>query len=128
MGRLLPSAAAVVLLATPLVQAASVFEFGVWMRAVDKRSVSVQKHIAQREPEAASADARELERLYRLMETYFHKDYPAQDAAQISRDGWQLAAGIPAALERQDFDSAAKAAREIALACNDCHDPYKPFR
>jgi hypothetical protein len=62
------------------------------------------------------------------MEQYFVHDYPAADAAQISQDGRLLAALIPGALERQDFDAAAQAARTIALACNDCHDPYKPFK
>ena len=27
-----------------------------------------------------------------------------------------------------DFEAAARAARTLALACNDCHDPYKPFK
>jgi hypothetical protein len=109
-------------------RSASVFEFDVWMRAIDQHSVSVQRHIESRRVEAATADARELERLYGLMERYFINDYDARDGAQISKDGRLLAALIPGALERSDFDAAARAARDIALACNDCHDPYKPFK
>jgi hypothetical protein len=115
------------LLALPA-RSASVFEFDVWMRAIDQRSVSVQRHIEARRLDAATADARELERLYGLMERYFIDDYAARDGAQISQDGRLLAALIPGALQRGDFDAAARAARDIALACNDCHDPYKPFK
>lgn len=121
-------ALAACLLGAPASRAASQFEFSVWMRAIDQRSVSVQKHIAARNLDPARADARELERLYELMERYFQHDYPAEDAVKVSRDGKQQAAFIPTALDRNAYDEAAKAAREIALACNDCHDPYKPFK
>jgi hypothetical protein len=107
--------------------AASMFDFDVWMRAIDNRSVSVQKHIAARNHDAAIADARELERLYERMERYFERDYPAEDATKISREGKLLAASIPGAMQRTAYEEAALAARDIARACNDCHDPYKPF-
>ncbi len=109
-------------------RAASVLDFDVWMRAIDKRSVDVQKNIEARKPEAAAADAQELARLYGLMETYFVDDGKAPDAVALSRSGKALAAGIPAALAAQDFDGAAKAALELSHACNDCHDNHKPFQ
>ena len=108
--------------------AASVFDFDVWMRAIDKRSVAVQKNIEAHDVSAAAADARELERLYALMEDWFVKDGSAADAVAISHDGRALASTIPAALEQQDDAAAALAARGIAHACNDCHDTYKPFK
>ena len=109
-------------------QAASAFQFDVWMRAIDKRSVSVQRCIAARDVPAANADAAELERLYGLMERYFAEDYPADDAVKVSHDGRTQAASIPVSMALGDFDAAARSARAIASACNDCHDPYKPFR
>ncbi len=109
-------------------RAASVLDFDVWMRAIDKRSVDVQKNIEARKSEAAVADAREIERLYGLMETYFADDGHAPDAVTLSQSGKALAAGIPAAIAAQDFDGAAKAALEISHACNDCHDVHKPFQ
>ncbi|MEX8518311.1 MAG: hypothetical protein AB3X44_07335 [Leptothrix sp. (in: b-proteobacteria)] len=115
------------LLALPT-RSASVFEFDVWMRAIDQRSVTVQRHIAAQNHAAARADARELERLYALMQDYFAQDGRSQDAVQVSKDGRDLAAQIPGALERQDVESATKAALGIAQACNDCHDNYKPFK
>jgi hypothetical protein len=115
-------------IAVTAARAASVLDFDVWMRAIDKRSVDVQKNIEARKPEAAAADAQELARLYGLMETYFVDDGKAPDAVTLSQSGKALAASIPAALAAQDYDGAAKAALELAHACNDCHDNHKPFQ
>ena len=115
-------------IAVTAARAASVLDFDVWMRAIDKHSVDVQKNIDARKTDAAAADARELERLYGLMETYFVDDGHAPDAVTLSQSGKALAAGIPAALAAQDFDGASKAALEISHACNDCHDVHKPFQ
>ena len=126
-----PAAAVVaVLAALPAwrASAASVFDFDVWMRAIDKRSVSVQQRIAARDVGAASEDAHEIERLYGLMEAYFAKDGNAADAVTLSHDGKALAASIPTALQNQDYTGAARAAQTISHACNDCHDTYKPFK
>jgi hypothetical protein len=108
--------------------AASVLDFDVWMRAIDKRSVSVQQRIAAADVAAAADDAREIARLYGLMEDFFVKDGNAADAVALSHDGKVLAASIPAALAAQDYGAAALAARTISHACNDCHDSYKPFK
>ena len=124
------AAAALALLAcaTARAPAASILDFDVWMHAIDQRSVSVQQHIEARDAATATADARELERLYGLMEDWFVKDGTAPDAVTLSHDGRALAASIPAALASQDYTAAAASARTIARACNDCHDNYKPFK
>jgi hypothetical protein len=109
-------------------RAASMLDFDVWMRAIDKHSVEVQKNIAAGKPEAAIADANELARLYALMEAYFVDDGHAADAVTMSRSGKALAAAIPTALAARDFDGASKAAVELSHACNDCHDVHKPFQ
>jgi hypothetical protein len=119
-----------VLAASPWVGAwaASVLEFDLWMRAIDKRSVSVQKHIAAQDAASARDDARELERYYALMETYFARDREAADAARQSAEGRALAAAIAPALERQDYAAASQSAVALARSCNDCHDNHKPFQ
>jgi len=61
------------------------------------------------------------------MALYFERDYPAADAVGFSRDGERLAAAIPGHVAKGDIPAAAQSARAIALACNDCHDPYKPL-
>ena len=109
-------------------RAASVLDFDVWMRAIDKRSVDVQKNIDARRTDAAAADAQELARLYALMEAYFVDDGHAPDAVELSRSGKALAAAIPTALAAQDYAGASRAAVDLAHACNDCHDVHKPFQ
>ena len=123
----LPMLALLALSITPLTQAASRHDFNVWMRAIDKASVSVQKHIAAGRTEQAIADAQALRKLYADMAVYFERDYPAADAVAISRDGEKHAAAIPTHLAAGDPTAAVQEARAISLACNDCHDPYKPL-
>ena len=62
--------AAVAATAATVARAASVLDFDVWMRSIDKHSVDVQKNLDARKPEAAAADAQELSRLYGLMTQY----------------------------------------------------------
>ena len=109
-------------------RAASVLDFDVWMRSIDKHSVDVQKNIEARKPEAAAADAQELSRLYGLMTQYFVDDGHAADAVEFSRSGKALADAIPPAIAAGDFDAASKAALDLSHACNDCHDVHKPFQ
>lgn len=109
-------------------RAASVLDFDVWMRSIDKHSVDVQKNIEARKPEAAAADAQELSRLYGLMTQYFIDDGHAADAVEFSRSGKALADAIPTAIAAGDFDAASKAALDLSHACNDCHDVHKPFQ
>ena len=113
---------------TTVARAASVLAFDVWMRAIDKHSVEVQRNIDARRTDAAVADAQELARLYGLMEAYFVADGQKADAVELSRSGKALATAIPSALAAQDFDKASKAAVDLAHACNDCHDVHKPFQ
>jgi hypothetical protein len=102
-------------------------DFDVWMRLIDARSVTVQRHIAAQNIDSAKADAKALETHYALMEEYFVKAGNADDAVKQSADGRALAAAIPVALDKQDFAGAAQSALTLARACNDCHDTYKPF-
>ena len=122
------AAVAVVATAATVARAASVLDFDVWMRSIDKHSVEVQKNIDARKTDAAVADAQELARLYGLMEAYFVDDGHAPDAVTQSQSGKTLAAAIPTALAAKDVDGAAKSALDLAHACNDCHDNHKPFQ
>ena len=125
------AAVAVITLAAAVVtaaRAASVLDFDVWMRAIDKHSVDVQKNIAAGKTDAAVADAQELARLYGLMEAYFVDDGHAPDAVMQSQSGKALAAAITTALAAKDVDGAARSALDLAHACNDCHDNHKPFQ
>ncbi|MCE4553991.1 hypothetical protein [Pelomonas cellulosilytica] len=112
---------------TTLTRAATRLELGLWMRAIDAKTVSVQKHLAAGRQDDAIADAQALQKLYADMAIYFERDYPAADAVGFSRDGEKWAAAIPGHVANGDLTAATQAARAISLACNDCHDPYKPL-
>ena len=108
--------------------AASIIDFDIWMRAIDKHSVEVQKNIDARKTDAAVADAQELARLYGLMEAFFVADGHTADAVEMSRTGKAYADAIPTALAAKDYEAASKAALDLSHACNDCHDAHKPFQ
>ena len=114
--------------ATLSASAASFFEFGVWMRALDQHSVEVQRSLGRRDAEAARGHARQIEQLYAQLETFYTQDGRAPDAVDISREGKVLAAGIGPLIEQQDFQAATDAAVRLARACNDCHDNHKPLK
>ncbi len=125
------AAVALVMLAAGAItaaRAASVLDFDVWMRAIDRHSVDVQKNIEARRPDAAISDAQELARLYGLMAQYFVDDGHAADAVEMSRAGKALADAIAPAVVAQHYEAAASAALELSHACNDCHDVHKPFQ
>ena len=114
--------------AATVARAASVLDFDVWMRAIDKHSVDVQKNLTAGKPEAATVDAQELARLYGLMTDWFVADGHSPDAVEMSRTGKAFADAIAPAIAAKDYDAATKAAVELSHACNDCHDVHKPFQ
>lgn len=110
-----------------VVPAASILEFDIWMRKIDKRILDVQRTIHGRDAPAAIAHAKEIETLYRLMEEYFISKGKADDAVNLSVEGRSFAGTIAKAVESNDYDTALRAALGIAKACSTCHDAYKPF-
>jgi len=112
----------------PLARSASGVDFDIWMRVVDQRSVSLQRALQRRDAASAAQDAREIERVYAELQTWYERAGQSDEAVKISREGRELAAAIPSALTREDFAGAHDAALRIARACNDCHDGYKPLR
>jgi hypothetical protein len=91
------------------------------MQRIDRRSQSVQRHLAQRDSVDAISDAREVGELYRLMEGYFTERGDAADAVKLARDA------VITSVQAEDFDAASRSALAIARACRDCHIQYKPL-
>ncbi|MFZ6656481.1 hypothetical protein [Undibacterium sp. TJN19] len=108
--------------------AASMLDFDIWMRKVDKKIVEVQKRISLKEDAAAIQSAEEIEDLYLKMENYFIQIKHPDEAVQMSRDGKDAAAIISASVRDQDYEKGAMAAVSIARACSACHDSYRPFK
>lgn len=108
--------------------AASIFEFDLWMRAIDQRSQAVLLNLQRRDVPAAVADARELERLYHLMERFYEERGEHDDPLLLSWDGRQRAASTARLAEAGDLEAAFQAALGIARDCRACHDRFKPIK
>ena len=107
--------------------AQNLFDFDDWMQRIDDGSQNLQRHIAARDPKAASGAAQEIEELYGLMEKFFEKRGDADDAVRWSREGRQFAARAQADIAAGRYASAKRNALAIAHGCRDCHFNYKPL-
>ena len=119
----------VALLATLSLGAAAqnLFDFDDWMQRIEDGSLDLQRHIAARDPKAASGAAQVMEELYGLMEKFFEKRGNAEDAVRWSREGREFAVRAQADLAAGRFASARRNALAIAHGCRDCHFNYKPL-
>jgi hypothetical protein len=109
-------------------RAQSILEFDRWMQAIERKSQSVQRDLASRNAEAATADAREIGELYGRLEQFFLQRDDAASAVQLSRQGKELSASVIRAIAAGDFVAASSAALAVARACRDCHFEYKPLK
>ena len=107
--------------------AQNLFDFDEWMQRIDDGSQNLQRHIAARDPKAASGAAQEIEELYGLMEKFFEMRGNADDAVRWSREGRQFAARAQSDIAAGRFGSAKRNALAIAHGCRDCHFNYKPL-
>ena len=87
----------------------------------------MQRNLARKDVQAASADAREIGELYGSMETYFTRRGNAANAVKLSKEGRDLAATVGRSVAANDFAAASQAALGIAHACRTCHLEYKPL-
>ncbi len=120
---------AVAMLATLSFTAAAqnILDFDDWMQRIDDGSQDLQRQIAARDREGATAAAREIEELYGLMEKFFEKRGSADDAVRWSREGREYATQALRDLAAQRFSAARRNALAIAHGCRDCHFNYKPL-
>jgi len=109
------------------VAAQNLLDFDDWMQRIEDGSLDLQRHIAAREPEAATGAAREMEELYGLMEKFFEKRGSADDAVRWSRESREFAIQAQADIAAGRFVSARRNALAIAHGCRDCHFNYKPL-
>jgi hypothetical protein len=94
------------------------------MRDLDKTIKYFEPDITAKNADAARDDAAVLQEGFKYTEAFFAKN-GAEDAVKISRDGSQRIADALKFVERNDFESAAAAARETTQLCKSCHDLYK---
>jgi hypothetical protein len=97
------------------------------MRDMDDANKDLQPVLGAKNTDAALADAQVIQNVLKETEGYFTKKGGTDNAVKIAQQGELSVAAVIAALGRNDFDTAAAAARDTAKNCRSCHDIYKPL-
>ncbi|MDR3414755.1 MAG: hypothetical protein P4L83_01080 [Nevskia sp.] len=97
------------------------------MRDMDDANKDLGPVLGARNAEAALADTQVIQNVLKETEAYFAKKGGTDDAVKIAQQGEASLAAVVAALGKNDFDTAAAAARDTAKNCRTCHDLYKPL-
>lgn len=114
-------------MAVRVVLAQSADEFDGWMRTIDEKNQSVQRHIADKDSDAAVADAKTLQEIFQLVEKFWTQRGNASDAVELSKKAQDRAAEVLKSATAKDFDAAASQSIRIAETCTACHRLYRPL-
>jgi hypothetical protein len=115
-------------LAAGIVLAQSQDDFDAWMRTIDEKNQSVQRNIAAKDSDAASADAKTLEETFKLVEGFWAKRGNAPDAVELSKKAEAQAAEVVKSATAKDYDAASTLSINIAQTCTACHRLYRPLQ
>jgi len=97
------------------------------MRDMDDANKDLQPVLGARNADAALADEQVIRNVLKQTEAYFTKKGGTDNAVKIAQQGEVSVSAVIAALGKNDFDTAAAAARDTAKNCRSCHDIYKPL-
>jgi hypothetical protein len=114
-------------LAVGIVCAQSVDDFDAWMRTIDEKNQSVQRNIAAKDADAATADAKALQETFKLVEGFWAKRGNASDAVEFSQKAQEQAAEVVKSAAAKDYDTASSQSIKIAETCTACHRLYRPL-
>lgn len=104
------------------------FDFEELMKDVETKIQTVQNTISAQDTATASAETKQLQEAFKLVEGYFAKRGDAADAVADAQDYQNKAVSIQNALGAGDLNSAASAASDFSKQCRGaCHDKYKPL-
>jgi hypothetical protein len=96
------------------------------MEEVEIVNESLSSNLGLKDAAAATTDARDLDRLFADVESYFVARGDAADAVAYVKKSREAAAGIVTAAGAGEFEAAANLASEISRTCKACHRKYKP--
>ena len=96
-----------------------------FMRTVEDTFKSADSAIGLKDAKTATADARELEKLFKEVTEHYVKKGDAEEGVKLSQKSVELSSRIVTTVAANDFDSAALASAEIGRACKSCHNVYK---
>lgn len=96
------------------------------MKTMDETNKYLEPDINGKNAKNAREGIDILQEGLKWTEDYFVSKGGADDAVALAQKGQQHIVEIRQALEANDFDKAAAAARELTKNCRACHDKYKP--
>lgn len=115
-------------LTTATASAESDFDFEELMKAVESKIQSVQNNISAKDASTASAESKELQESFKLVEGFFAKRGNSADAVEDAKNYQNKAVAIQNALASGDLDAAGTVASDFSRQCRGaCHDKYKPL-
>ena len=95
------------------------------MTTMEDINKSLTSNIATSDQKAATADAKEILKMFDEVEAFFIKKPDAADGVKWSQESKELSATIVKALEAKDFDTASQTAVSLSKTCKACHKIYK---
>lgn len=96
-----------------------------FMRNVEDTFKSADSAIGLKDAKTATADATELEKLFKEVVDHYVKKGDAEEGVKLSEKSVALSKKIVVTVAANDFDSAAAASAELGRACKTCHNVYK---
>ncbi len=97
------------------------------MKTMDDTNKYLEPDINAKNAKNAREGIEVLEQGLKWTEEYFAHKGNTADAVKLAQDGQKHIVRIRTALDANDFDTAAAAARELTKNCRACHDLYKPL-
>jgi hypothetical protein len=96
-----------------------------YMQIMEDRQKSLSSNLALKNAQAALEDAKELDDMFKDVETFYAHKGNADDAVNWTKESKNLAVSITKYVATQDFDTASVTAVTLAKTCKECHSVYK---
>jgi hypothetical protein len=96
-----------------------------FMRSVEDTFKSADSNIGLHNQKAASADAQELEVMFREVVDHYVSKGDAEDGVKLSRKSLELSETLLKNLAARDFAAASGVSAELGRTCKSCHNIYK---
>ena len=96
-----------------------------FMRNVEDTFKSADSNIGIKDAKAATADAKELELLFKEVVGHYIKKGDAEEGVKLSQKSLELTATMLKTVAANDFQSASSASAELGRTCKSCHNIYK---
>ena len=96
-----------------------------FMRNIEDTFKSADSAIGLKDAKTATADAKELEKLFAEVVDHYVKKGDAEEGVKLSEKSVARSKQIVVTVAAKDFDSAAAASAELGRACKSCHNVYK---